>query len=312
MRSISLLGVAGGLLCNPLPAGDATTGAKQPAVTSVLETIDIRTGRRTTIYRARGRFEAPNWSRDGRELIFNQAGSLFRIAVEGGKPSRIDTGFAIHCNNDHGISPCGRSLVISDSTRPGGSQIYTLPITGGTPQPVTRPGAGSAYWHGWSPDGRTLAFVSGRDGNIDIYAIPASGGTSVRLTTDPGQDDGPDYSPDGRHIHYNSFRSGSMQLWRMDADGSNPVQLTSDAHSNWFPHPSPDGRWISFLSYVEDQGASHPANKDVMLRLMPAEGGMPRVLARFIGGQGTINVPSWSPDSRRFAFVSYVIESEAR
>jgi Tol biopolymer transport system component len=150
-----------------------------------------------------------------------------------------------------------------------------------------------------------LAFVGGRKGNNDIYVISVAGGTEVRLTTTPGKDDGPDYSADGRSIYFNSYQAGHMQIWRMDADGSHPVQLTSDAYSNWFPHPSPDGKWIVFLSFLEDQADSHPANKNVMLRLMPAAGGEPRTLAKFMGGQGTINVPSWAPDSKRFAFVSY-------
>ena len=286
-------------------------GAKpaQGKTTCLLETIDIGSGQRSIVLRTTDHIEAPNWSRDGTYFIFNKGGSLYRLPVKGGEAVRIDTGFANKCNNDHGISPDGTLLAISDSTRPGGVQIYTLPITGGVPRAITHPGAGSSYWHGWSPDGHTLAFVGGRNGNNSIYAIPAAGGKPIQLTKPPGKDDGSDYSPDGRYIYYNSDRAGHMQIWRIEADGANPKQITFDAHSDWFPHPSPDGKWIAFLSFVENQGSSHPANKDVMLCLMPVQGGQPRVLARFNGGQGTINVPSWSPDSRHFAFVSYLIEA---
>jgi Tol biopolymer transport system component len=150
----------------------------------------------------------------------------------------------------------------------------------------------------------TLAFCGERNGEFDIYTIPAAGGTERRLTTAPGLDDGPDYSPDGRYIYFNSERTGTMQVWRMKPDGTNQQQMTADEYNNWFPHPSPDGKWIVFLSYAKDVHG-HPENKDVMLRLMPAEGGEIRVLAKLFGGQGTINVPSWSPNSEMVAFVSY-------
>jgi Tol biopolymer transport system component len=161
-----------------------------------------------------------------------------------------------------------------------------------------------SYWHGWSPDGKTLAYCGERNGEYDIYTIPTEGGEEKRLTTSPGLDDGPDYSPDGQTIYFNSVRTGTMQIWRMKADGSDQQQVTSDQYNNWFPHPSPDGKWIVLLSY-EKGVTGHPANKDVMLRMMPAGGGEIQVLAKLFGGQGTINVPSWSPDSRNVAFVSY-------
>ena len=306
-----LLLSAGLLLCQPLRAADPASHSTPATTASLLETIDIESGQRTVVLQTSEHIEAPNWSRDGLSLVVNKGGLLYRLPVKGGELQRIDTGSAVKCNNDHGISPDGTLLAISDGTRPGGSQVYTLPITGGEPRPVTKPGAGSSFWHGWSPDGRTLAFVGERNRDFDIYAIPVTGGKEVRLTTSPGKDDGPDYSADGRHIYYNSYQTGRMQIWRIDADGAHPTQLTFDAYSNWFPHPSPDGKWIVYLSYAEDQKDAHPPGKDVMLQLMPVEGGKPRVLARFTGGQGTINVPSWSPDSRRFAFVSYPASPQA-
>ena len=236
------------------------------------------------------------------------------MTLRDGQKTLINTGTATACNNDHGLTPNGETIIISHNAEETGrsgrpSKVFTLPLAGGEPTRVTQ--QGPSYWHGVSPDGQTLAFVgerpAGPDGkpDFDIYTIPIGGGAETRLTTSPGLDDGPDYSPDGRYIYFNSFRTGRMQLWRMRADGSQPEQLTNDAYSNWFPHPSPDGRWVVFISYFQDQGSAHPADKDVMLRLIDTKTGQLRELTRFRGGQGTINVPSWSPDSRAFAFVSY-------
>jgi len=269
---------------------------------STLETIAIASTDRRVVYHGREHFEAPNWSRDGKQLFFNRGGRICTVPITGGEPQVLDTGFAIRCNNDHGLSPDGTQLVISDQTQERQSLIYILPATGGTPRRVTA--RLPSYWHGWSPDGKTLVYCAQRDGEFDVYSIPAAGGEETRLTTAKGLDDGPEYSPDGKHIFFNSNRAGQMHLWRMYADGSEQTQFTDDEYNNWFPHPSPDGRWIVFLSYEKDV-EGHPANKDVLLRLMPVSGGPIRILAKLFGGQGTINVPSWSPDSRNVAFVSY-------
>lgn len=271
-------------------------------IESTLETISIGSKDRRAVYCARELFEAPNWSRDGKHLFFNGKGRIFRLPVTGGQPELIDTGFAIRCNNDHGLSPDGTQLVISDQSKDGKSLIYILPVTGGIPRQVTA--QGPSYWHGWSPDGKTLTYCAERGGEFDIYTIPAEGGEEARLTTSPGLDDGPEYSPDGRFIYFNSERSGHMQIWRMRPDGAAREEVTSDDYNNWFAHPSPDGKWVVFLSYEKDI-KGHPANKDVLLRMMPVGGGEIQLLARLFGGQGTINVPSWSPDSRQVAFVSY-------
>jgi Tol biopolymer transport system component len=280
----------------------AAPDAAQPELESTIETIPVASWDRRVVYHTRDHIEAPNWSRDGNTLIYNSNGRLFRLPIAGSDPQPIDTGFATHCNNDHGLSPDGRLLAISDASRDGKSAIYIVPVEGGTPRLVT-PNTPS-YWHGWSPDGKTLAYCGSRNGEFDVYTISVDGGDEKRMTTTLGLDDGPEYSPDGQFIYFNSDRTGRMQIWRMNADGSEQTPVTSDEYNNWFAHPSPDGRWIVFLSYDGDV-KGHPANKDVMLRLMPAGGGEIRVLAKLFGGQGTINVPSWSPDSARLAFVSY-------
>jgi TolB protein len=225
-----------------------------------------------------------------------------KLPVTGGTPEVVDTGTQTQCNNDHGFSPDGTQLAISDSSQGNQSHVYVLPATGGTPRLVTP--LAPSYWHGWSPDGKTLAYCAERNGNFDIYTIPVEGGAETRLTTAPGKDDGSEYSPDGSWIYFNSERTGWMQIWKMKPDGSGQEPVTSDGYSNWFAHPSPNGQWIVFLSYAKDV-KDHPANKDVMLRLMSLTDGKIRVLAKLFGGQGTINVPSWSPDSSTLAFVSY-------
>ncbi len=280
-------------------------GAASPSertVESTLEIVDIATGRRRIVRRAREHFEAPNWTGDGRFLVYNGGGKIWRIPVSGGPPVHIPTG-AVRVNNDHGLSPGGDLMVVSGSVARGQSQIYILPALGGELRLVTP--LAPSYWHGWSPDGKTLVYCASRDGEYDIYSIPAAGGAETRLTTAKGLDDGPEYSPDGRYIYFNSARTGLMRIWRMKSDGSDQQMVSQPPPSaDWFPHPSPDGQWLAYLSY-DASIEGHPANKDVTLRLAPASGGPPRTLVTLFGGQGTMNVPSWSPDSRRFAFVSY-------
>ena len=276
----------------------------QRVLESTLETISIATGERKIIYRASEHFEAPNWSRDGKQLLFNREGKIYTIPIDGGLPQLLDTGEAVKCNNDHGLSPDGKFLAVSSGHTPDSkSRICVLPSAGGTARLVTK--QGPSFWHGWSPDGKTLAYCAERRGKYDIYTIPVEGGDEKRLTDTPGLDDGPDYSPDGKYIFFNSERTDLMKIWRMNADGNDQQQVTKDdVYADWFPHPSPDGIWVVFVSY-DKAVKGHPANKDVALRIMPLKGGRPRELTRLFGGQGTINVPSWSPDSSQVAFVSY-------
>ncbi len=270
---------------------------------SSLEVINVASTDRRVVYLAPERFEAPNWMRDGSSFLFNQKGRIYRLPVTGGTPQVIDTGFAIQCNNDHGISPDATELAISDqSQEPHSSLVYIVPIGGGVPRRITK--NSPSYWHGWSPDGKTLAFVGERGGEFDIYSIPVTGGEETRLTTAKGLDDGPEYSPDGQYIYFNSVRTGIMQIWRMRPDSSEQTQITDDEFNNWFPHISPDGKWMVILSY-DKSVTGHPENKDVMLRLMSLSDKKITVLAKLFGGQGTINVPSWSPDGKQLAFVSY-------
>jgi len=277
---------------------------------SRLEYLDITNGLRRVIYESATRFEAPNYMPDGKKLLFNEGGSLYTISEAGGTPVKFNTGNANRNNNDHGISFDGKTLAIShhrDGLPGGGSTVYVLPISGGEPKMVND--KTPSYWHGWSPDAKSVLVVAQRNTTYyNIYRVNINTGVEENLTKNTtGHVDGPEYSPDGKHIYFNWTGSGTMQLWRMKPDGTQKEQLTFDEYNNWFPHISPDGKWIAFISFPNTiQPNDHPALKRVMLRLMPVSGGAPRVLTYLYGGQGTINVPSWSPDSQRIAFVSYI------
>jgi len=246
--------------------------------------------------------EAPNWAPDGASLIVNGEGRMFRVPLDAPALDPIDTGHATACNNDHGISPDGNRLVISDSTDTGQSCILVLPITGGAPRRVTE--QVPSWWHGWSPDGSTLAYVGRREGNFGIYTIGVDGGAEQHLISGGGHYDGPDYSTDGAWIWFNSDRGGSMDLWRVPVTGGVAEQMTADDRVNWFPHPAPDGRSVLYLSY-QPGTEGHPRDRDVELRLLDTADGTIRTLLALFGGQGSINVPCWSPDGSRFAFVRY-------
>ncbi len=280
--------------------------------TSYIQTVDIVTGKIDTIVTVKKHFEAPNWHRDN-YLILNSKGKLYTLDLSSKKINLLNTGSANQNNNDHGVSPDGKWLAIShnDKADPSPksykSAIYILPVTGGEPKRVTT--EVPSFWHGWSADGKTLAYCAERNGNFDIYTIGVNGGIEKRLTTEKDLDDGPDYSPDGKYIYFNSYRTGHMQIWRMKADGTEPTQLTFDENSNWFAHPSPDNKWIVYIAYTSDEKQSHLFGKNVKLRLMDLKtNAIKDITPVFFGGQGTINVPSWSPDSKKIAFVSYSVK----
>jgi len=294
---------------HPNPLIQKTINTKEAVVGCRLETIEINTGIRKIIHEAAHRFEAPNWMPDGEKLLFNDGGFLYKIPVTGGPLEKLNTGNVVKNNNDHGISFDGKMLAIS-SQKPEdklySSAVFVLPLEGGTPKLVTK--ETPSYWHGWAPGNKEVVVVAQRNGKkiYNIYKVDIETGKEEDLTKNTtGHVDGCEYSPDGKYIYYNGNQSGTMQIWRMKPDGSEKEQLTFDEYNNWFPHISPDGKWISIISFPTDiDPDSHPSYKKVMLRIMPAAGGAPRVIAHLYGGQGTLNVNSWSPDSKKLAFVS--------
>jgi hypothetical protein len=302
----------------PAPAAGRTT------LVNTLETISLRSKDRRVAYVVTqpGRIEAPNWFPDNTNtLYFNTGGKLFKVQADPAgaprnpnrqaTPLAVDLGILTRINNDHGVTRDGKMWAISDGSqlvdgrRP--SLIYTIPVAGGEVKRLTD--KGPSYFHGWSPDGTRLAYCAERNGNFDVYTISVNGGEETRLTTAVGKDDGPEYSPDGQYIYFNSERTGVMQIWRMKTDGSQQEQITKDDFENWFPHVSPNGQLLVFLTYQKGVG-DHPENKDVMLRVMDLKSGKVDELAKLFGGQGTINVSSWSPSSEHVAFVSYQILPE--
>jgi len=275
---------------------------------SNLEIMEVATGKRKILYQVDNSIQAPNWTADGKTLIFNSEGKLYNFDLATGAVSEMNTGFATNNNNDHVLTFDGQTMGISHHSKDddGLSIIYHLPVTGGNPVRVTS--QGPSYFHGWSPDGSEMIFTGGRDDIYNIYKIAKTGGKETRLTNEPTLDDGPEYSPDGQYIYFNSARTGTMQIWRMKPNGKKPEQLTFDDYNDWFPHIAPDGKNMVIISYPpEVDAADHPFYKHVYLRLMSVDGGEPKVIAYVYGGQGTINVPSWSPDGKYIAFVSNTI-----
>lgn len=280
---------------------------------SILETYNVVTGEREVLHEFDHLIEAPNWTKDGSALIYNSRGRIWRYDLATGESELIDTGFADNCNNDHVLSADGKSIAVSHSEEGWLSQVYILPLTGGEPRLVTE--KAPSFLHGWSPDGKSLAYCAFRDmeNGADIYVIPAEGGEEVQLTDAKGLNDGPEFDPSGEYIWFNSVRTGLMQAWRMKADGSEQTQITFDEGWNtWFPHVSPDGKKVVTISYKKGDllPGEHLPHKNVELRLMNPDGSNVETVVRLFGGQGTINVNSWSPDSTRFAFVSYRLPEE--
>ena len=285
---------------------------------SILCTLDVETGEETVLHEFSGIIEAPNWLNDGNTLLYNSEGKIYCYTIDKNQIEQIDTGDCVQCNNDHVPSPDNQYLAIScmPPELAGGayeSHIYVLPITGGTPKDLTGPGL--SYLHGWSPDGKELAYCAFRKTpeeeamRIEICTIPAEGGKETCLTDGKGYNDGPEYSPDGKHIWFNSTRSGLMQVWRMNRDGSGLTQMTDSDANNWFGHVSPDGKHVIYLTFTkgELEPNEHLPNMHVQLGMMDYDGGNKKKLLDLFGGQGSINVNSWAPDSRRIAFVKYVL-----
>ncbi len=290
-----------------VPAAENVDGYRQPSA-SRLELMDIATGNRKVIYATKGHIEAPNWSKDGKFLIYNSEGLLYKFPLATKTPVKINTGEVVNSNNDHGLSFDGKMLAISSSTKlpdgRSGSMVYTVPVEGGIPKAITK--NVPSYWHGWSPDRKTLVYCAERNGDFDVWGISSNGGEEFQLTKSKGLDDGPEYTPDGKYIYFNSVRTGMMKIWRMLPDGSNQEQVSFGEYNDWFAHLSPDGKSMVYVSYPADVPAnSHPHNQRVLLRIQQTNSPEAKVLAYIYGGQGTMNVPSWSPDGKTIAFVSF-------
>lgn len=274
---------------------------------SHLEILDVFSGERKIIHSAPNSLQAPNWTKDGKRLIYNAEGLLYNYYLKEKRIETLNTGFADQNNNDHVISFDGKQMAISHYVgEQRTSTLFTLPIKGSdTPLQITDPQKGHSYLHGWTKDNKSLIYTAQRNHQWDIYKIDLVTKKETQLTNTVSLDDSPEMSPNGKWIYFNSAVTGTMKIWRMKADGSNQEQVTFDEYNDWFPHFSPDGKWIVYLAYPKEiEPTEHPWYKNVMLRLLPAEGGVARTIAFLYGGQGSINVPSWSPDSKKIAFIT--------
>ncbi len=280
-----------------------------------LVVAEAETGKTTVIYDTQELIEAPNWTLDGKWLVYNADGRLFRISPDGTDgPHRINTYPVENLNNDHVLAPDDKTVFISAND----GHLYSVPLSGGVPKRVSNDQDPARkyrhYLHGISPDGLMLTYVAyekkGAGNMMRLAVIPASGGTEAYLTDGACPVDGPEYSPDGTWLYYNgegaARRPGHAQIFRMRTDGSGVEQLTHDDRVNWFPHLSPDGSKMCYISFPEGT-LGHPADKSVILRLAKPDGNGMRDFDAFNGGQGTINVPSWAPTSDHFAYVRYPV-----
>ena len=307
------------ILCWAAPALLAQAAQPRQHLRSHLFIYDLRSGASHEVFAADAIWEAPNWSPDGTYLISNSGGAIYKIVLKPDGTSETPQKLAIpddhRCNNDKAISPDGKMLAFSANVSPQrGSQVFLANADGSGVKLMASDSP--SYFHGWSPDNKTMAFVAQRNGSgqFDIYSMPAGGGPEQRLTEDIHQDDGPDYSPDGKWIYINSNRSGKEAIWRFPSTGAGPKDekaqmVVSDSLEDWFPHPSPDGEKLVYIAYPTGTPTHDPRSAQIKIKLVAVQedkiAATQKVLVEGSGGQGTFNVNSWAPDSMRFAYVLY-------
>jgi TolB protein len=297
-------------------------GAPPPGqhLRSRLFIYDLHDGSSRLVYSADSIWEAPNWSPDGKYLIANAGGGIYKLALKQdgtAEPQRLSVPANFQCNNDKAISPDGKKIAFSATVPPQkGSQVFLADADGSNVKLMAS--ETPSYFHGWSPDNKTLAFVAQRNGSgqYDIYGMPADGGVEKQLTSNIHHDDGPDYSPNGKWIYINSDRSGKEAVWRFPSDGAGTddakaEMVVSDGLEDWFPHISPDGKKMVYIGYPAGTPTHNPRTVPIELKLVAIDQGKvaaaQKTLVKAIGGQGTINVNSWAPDSMRFAYVTYEV-----
>ncbi|MGC4174477.1 TolB family protein [Demequina sp.] len=276
---------------------------------------DADTGETTLLAESRDLlFEAPNWTPDGRHLIVNGDGRLFRVHVASGEFAEIDLGNVAELNNDHVLAPDGATVYVSSDD----GHLYAVSLVGAhEPRRVSNDRGPSFryYLHGISPDGAQLAYIGleilPHGVRTNVFTIPSAGGPDMQLTDEDAPHDGSEFSPDGQWIYFNSERGSSMpghaQLFRMSPDGEDVTQLTFDDRVNWFPHLTPGGERMAYISYPPGT-LGHPADLNVIIRTASPLGEEVRDLVHLFGGQGTLNVNSWDPTGTQLAYVAYPID----
>ncbi|KUM34453.1 hypothetical protein [Arthrobacter sp. EpRS71] len=261
--------------------------------------------------------EAPNWTLDGSSLILNGDGKLWRLDVSGGEPAEVLLTGVPDLNNDHVLAPDGTTVFLSAND----GHIYRAALSGGQATRITDEDGSFHFLHGVSPDGKELAYVGIEAGDFTqpgrLMTIASDGGATARVVdVGSGHRDGPEYSPDGKWLYLNteSFTKapGHAQLARVQVDGSGFERLLESDTVDWFPHLSPDGRYATYIQFPSGT-EGHPADLPVDVVLVSTEDWTtPLHTWPLFGGQGTLNVNSWSPDSVRFAFVAYPISGSTK
>jgi len=309
------------------------TASPSPKYRTHFLIYDIEAKTAKTVFTIDGEWHAPNWTPDGKYVISDMGGDLYRITVSGaqaGKAEKINLTQKMNATNDHALSWDGRQIAITGITPPMPAKIRTpadihnslfiMNLDGRNAREVHL-----GWLHGWSPDGNYVVYTQYNGDNFDLYRINTDGTGELLLTTNKALDDGPEYSADGKWIYFCSNRSGKFDGWRMPAGGAGPdeklaekITLSNDTQ-DWFPHVSPDGKWLYTISYPMD----HPDHtwigdgmKIKLLRLengVAAKGAELTTVRTFFGGQGSGNTGGWAPDSKKFAWTEYeAITAQAR
>lgn len=283
---------------------------------SFLNVLNVHTGEVHTLKKFEGVIEAPNWLKTRNELYYNAEGRIYAFDLNTNTETLLDTGSFTNVNNDHVLSPDEKILAVSNMTFDKGFSSWVCSFNLETKEEKLMVKRSPSFLHGWDPKNKEIAYCAFRNmesgkRDVDIYVQRFDEEDEVCLTSG-GYNDGPEYSPDGEYIWFNTTRSGLMQVWRMKRDGSEQTQITHFKRNNWFPHVSPNGKEVVFISYGEKdlEAGEHLANFPVELYLMNADGTDQHKICTFFGGQGSINVNSWSGDNEHIAFVSYEIEHE--
>jgi len=285
---------------------------------------DVQKKATSTLFTIEGEWHAPNWTPNGKYIISDMGGDLYRIPVHGasaGKPEKIGISQKMMATNDHALSWDGKQIAITGiapstakirSAADIHNPLFIMKIDGSNAREVHL-----GWLHAWSPDGKYVSYVQYHGDNFDIYRINTDGSGELLMTTNKAQDDGPEYSADGKWVYFCSNRSGKWDGWRMPAAGAGPDDKLAEKITHgtdtqdWFPHVSLDGKWLYTISYPIDHPDHNYVGDGIKIKLLSLENGVAAkgaeltTVRTFFGGQGSANTGGWAPDSRKFAWTEY-------
>lgn len=336
MLSLPLcLGLGSSFVAGALEAQDSAQAIRYRTHIMV---YNVQTKTTKSIFTADGQWHSPNWTIDGRFIIADMNGDIYRIPVDGdtaGPAELITMSQKMSATNDRALSYDGKliamtGIVGSIPTPTGGrslsaadlrniAKLFVMNMDGSDAHQVQ-----TGWLHGWTPDGKRLLYVTNRKQDFDIFSGDVNGGGEKQLTTNNAQDDGPESSADGKWIYFCSNRSGKWDAWRMPMDGAGPddklaERITFGDTQDWFPHVSNDGKWLYTISYPMDHPDHQFVGAGVKIKLLRLENGIAakgaslETVSTFFGGQGSGNTTGWAPDSSKFAWTVYeVVPSSAK